>query len=146
MRSPEQAVPSPLRQAVPSLTQRTALFRQRVLTSPGSQVFCKAQGLSSQSYSPGRYSSRQAGATPRVDSMVSQPDSTVPLAESSQASASQEARSFPNRHNTPLGSYPLEEPNPKWLINLSSKPLTPAQRSVLAKGPNFVVTPRHPLT
>ena len=37
-----------------------------------------------------------------------------------------------------------EEPNPKWVINLSSKPLTPAQSSVLAKGPNFVVTPRQP--
>ena len=28
--------------------------------------------------------------------------------------------------------------------NLSNKPLTPAQRSVLAKGPNFAVTPRQP--
>ena len=37
-----------------------------------------------------------------------------------------------------------EEPNPKWVINLSNKPLTPVQRSVLAKGPNFVVTPRQP--
>ena len=37
-----------------------------------------------------------------------------------------------------------EEPNPKWVINLSNKPLTPAQRSVLAKGPNYVVTPRQP--
>ena len=27
---------------------------------------------------------------------------------------------------------------------MSSKPLTQAQRSVLAKGPNFEVTPRHP--
>ena len=26
----------------------------------------------------------------------------------------------------------------------SNKPLTPVQRSVLAKGPNFVVTPRQP--
>ena len=42
------------------------------------------------------------------------------------------------------GSSLSEEPNPKWVINLSRKPLTPAQRSVLAKGPNFVVTPRHP--
>ena len=32
----------------------------------------------------------------------------------------------------------------KWVINLSNKPLTPAQRSVLAKGPNFAVTPRQP--
>ena len=37
-----------------------------------------------------------------------------------------------------------EEPNPKWVINLSNKPLTPVQRSVLAKGPNFAVTPRQP--
>ena len=37
-----------------------------------------------------------------------------------------------------------EEPKPKWVINLSKKPLTPAQRSVLAKGPNFAVTPRQP--
>ena len=38
----------------------------------------------------------------------------------------------------------MEEPNPKWDINLSSKSLTSAQRSVLAKGPSFVVSPRHP--
>ena len=76
--------------------------------------------------------------------MVSQQDSAVPQGASSQATASQEARPFPNRHNTLHGSSPLEEPNPKWVINLSSKPLTPAQRSVLAKGPNFAVTPKHP--
>ena len=38
----------------------------------------------------------------------------------------------------------MEEPNPKWVINLSSKPFTQAQRSVLAKGPYFAVSPRHP--
>ena len=37
-----------------------------------------------------------------------------------------------------------EEPNPKWVINLSNKPLTPAQSLVLAKGLNFVVTPKQP--
>ena len=65
---------------------------------------------------------------------------------SSQASASQEARSspLPNRHNTPQGSSPLEEPNLKRAINLSSKALTQAQRSVLAKGPNFAVSPKCP--
>ena len=47
----------------------------------------------------------------------------------------------PNR--LPQGSS-NEDPNPKWVINLSSKPLTPAQRSVLAKGPNFVVSPKQP--
>ena len=44
----------------------------------------------------------------------------------------------------PPQSSSNEEPNPKWVINLSNKPLTPAQRSVLAKGPNFAVTPRQP--
>ena len=38
----------------------------------------------------------------------------------------------------------MEKPNPKWVINLSSKPLTEEQRSVIAKGPNFVVSSRHP--
>ena len=89
-------------------------------------------------------SSRQAGNTPRVDSTSSQSDSNVPQVVSSQAGASQEARSSPSRHNSPQGSSPLEEPHPKWVINLSSKPLTKAQSSVLAKGPNFVVSPKHP--
>ena len=91
-------------------------------------------------------SPRQAGNTPRVDSLTSQPDSEVSQVASSQASASQEARSspLPNRHNSPQASSSLEEPNPKWVINLSSKPLTKAQRSVLAKGLNFAVSPKHP--
>ena len=38
----------------------------------------------------------------------------------------------------------MEEPSPKWVINFSSKPLTQLQRSVLAKGPNFAVSHRHP--
>ena len=42
------------------------------------------------------------------------------------------------------GGNTLEGPGHKWVINLSSKPLTKAQRSLLAKVPNYVVTPRHP--
>ena len=38
----------------------------------------------------------------------------------------------------------MAEPNPKWVANLSSKPLTKAQRSVLAKGPNFAFSTRYP--
>ena len=51
------------------------------------------------------------------------------------------------RANNLLGSprdSSLEGPNPKWFINLSGKPLTQAQRSVLAKGPNFAVSSRNP--
>ena len=47
-------------------------------------------------------------------------------------------------NNNPRGSS-MEEPNAKWVINLSSKTLTQTQRSVLAKGPNFMVSTRHPL-
>ena len=43
-----------------------------------------------------------------------------------------------NRGNT------LQDPNLKWVINFSSKPLSQAQRSMLFKGPNFAVSPRHP--
>ena len=45
---------------------------------------------------------------------------------------------LPQRENT------LEDLKLQWVINLSSKSLTQAQRSLLAKGPNFVVTLRHP--
>ena len=81
---------------------------------------------------------------PREDGKVSQQDSAVPQGVFPQDNASQEAGSSPSRHNTLQASPPSEEPNPKWVINLSSKPLTPAQRSVLAKGPNFAITHRHP--
>ena len=89
-------------------------------------------------------SSRQSDNSPRLDSTSSQSDSNVPQVVSFQAAASQEARSSPSRHNSLQGSSPLEGPNPKWVINLSSKTLTKAQRSVLAKGPNFAVSPKHP--
>ena len=34
--------------------------------------------------------------------------------------------------------------NEKWVINLSSSPLTQAQASLLAHGPGYAVTPKHP--
>ena len=34
--------------------------------------------------------------------------------------------------------------NSKWVINLSSHPLTPAQVSLLSKGPNFALAPNNP--
>ena len=59
----------------------------------------------------------------------------------------QACRATPGSYLTP-SRFPqgssMKEPNPKWVINLSSKTLTPTQRSVLAKGPNFVVSPRQP--
>ena len=60
------------------------------------------------------------------------------------SAGTRDANLTPNLSNRlPQGSSP-EDPNPKWVINLSSKPLTPAQRSVLAKEPNFAVSPKQP--
>ena len=116
---------------VPPLPQRMALSRQRVLHLLRQSGAWQGLGLGRQ-------------VPLREDGEVSQPDSTVPKGIFPQEIASQEAGSSSSRHNTLQGSSPSEEPNPKWVINLSSKPITPAQRSVLAKGPNFAVTPRHP--
>ena len=68
-------------------------------------------------------------------------NSTASQADSTNSWEGNPTPNPPNR--LPQGSSP-EDPNPKWVINLSSKPLTPAQRSVLAKGPNFVVSPKQP--
>ena len=32
----------------------------------------------------------------------------------------------------------------KWVINMSSTPLTEAQKQLLAHGPNFTISPRNP--
>ena len=81
-----------------------------------------------------------------ADSTILQPDSGVSQVVSSQAGASQEARSspFPIGKTVPRVLPPWRNLTQSWVINLSSKPLTKAQRSVLAKGPNFVVSSKHP--
>ena len=91
----------------------------------GNQVRSGRQGF--------RHSTRhRAPQASQENSAASQADSTN----------SQEGTPTPT-NRLPQGSS-NEEPNPKWVINLSSKPLTLDQRSVLAKGPNFVVTPKQP--
>ena len=87
-------------------------------------------------------SAGQAGAQ-------SQADSTSPQA--ARASSPVRARSpmqapppRSSRHSPSQGDEnAMEDPKLKWVINLSSKPLTQAQRSLLVKGPNFAVTPKH---
>ena len=56
---------------------------------------------------------------------------------SSNLKQSQEIRSQSNQFQTTNNIN-------KWVINLSKTPLTPARQSLLAKGPNFVVTPLAP--
>ena len=42
------------------------------------------------------------------------------------------------------GADNLDDPSHRWVKNLSNTPLTQAQRSLLAKGSNYVIAPRHP--
>ena len=143
---PRQRVWSP-RQVTPrlpwliTLSQAESAISQAGIPQATPVVRHSARLRASQSSS----NNSQAGNTPRTDSAISQPDSRASQEASPKANASQEARAspLPNRQNNPKGSSSIEEPHPKWVINVSSKPLTKAQRSVLAKGPNFVVFPKH---
>ena len=40
-------------------------------------------------------------------------------------------------------THPQANNNNKWVINLSKTSLTEGQKSLLAKGPNFSMAPRH---
>ena len=82
----------------------------------------------------------QTAPLPKHTALTPQGDSTT-LPQAPKASRQSYSTNTP--WGSPRGSL-LENPNPKWVINLSSKPLTEAEWSVLAKGPNFAVTPRNP--
>ena len=159
-------VASPASQAgahLPSAEGSNSAITQAVPPFPGDGTSSQA-GSKVTIHTPARESSSQAGnnlPTSKAGSQVtrsgrqnprhsarqralqaSQGDSTASQADST---GSQESILTPNPPNRfPQGSSYLEDPNPKWVINLSSKPLTPAQRSVLAKGLNFVVSPKQP--
>ena len=58
-----------------------------------------------------------------------------------------QAKSMPSRGSTTSQrENTLEDPSHKWVINLSNKPLTQAQRSLHAKGPSYVIAPGNLLT
>ena len=52
-----------------------------------------------------------------------------------------------NSTSKPINNNPATPPvsSNKWVINLSSKPVTPVQFSLLSRGSNFAIAPRHPL-
>ena len=114
-------------------------------SSQATALLTSAEGSSSSN----SLSSTQAGQISNPTSSSRQGNRCPPRHRSTQASQEVNTTSWEgNTPSTPLARPPqgssFEEPNPKWVINLSNKPLTCAQRSVLAKGPNFVVTPRQP--
>ena len=101
---------------------------------------------SSQAGQSGSQGTRSGRQHPRCSArkralQASQGKNTASQADSAGTWDSNPTPHPPNR--LPQGSS-QEYPNPKWVINLSNKPLTPAQRSVLAKGPNFAVNPKQP--
>ena len=50
---------------------------------------------------------------------------------------------MPSRDSFQSGGRPIPDSSHKWVISLSSKPLTHAQRFLLVKGPNYAIAPRH---
>ena len=77
-----------------------------------------------------------SGAT--VGDVTSSPDNRAGITRE------QGLRPRSSRGSPPAEGNTLEDPSHKWAINLSSKPLTEAQRSLLGKGPNYAKAPRHP--
>ena len=58
----------------------------------------------------------------------------------------QEQGGCPNHHDDcrDQGPHTDTDGSKKWVINLSSIPLTKEQDSLLAHGPNFAITPKRP--
>ena len=133
--SPEEGgslVASPASQAGTHLTPAGENSSQAGISLPTSQA--GSQVTRSGRQNP-RCSARQRAL------QASQGNSTASQADSADTWDGNLTLNPPNR--LPQGSSP-EDPNPKWIIKLSSKPVTPAQKSVLAKGPNFAVSPKQP--
>ena len=148
----------------PSTPSREGLSQEGNNSQTGNNLVSTQAGRQTVRHSTRLRASQAAQAdsgTPQLDSKVSLASQALPQVvrcsirlktsrgnsatpQMSRASSQEGNTSPPNsRANIPQGSS-MEEPNPKWVINLSSKPLTQVQRSVLAKGPNLAVTPRHP--
>ena len=79
--------------------------------------------------------SRASGTTSQAGSAGSQGASTTQANRQATRARGSSRPCSQNRGNT------LEDPNLKWVINLSSKPLTWAQRSAQTKGHYFAVSP-----
>ena len=130
----------------------TPLSPQGRRQSSGSPAFQTGAHLppagenTSQAGQSGSQSTRSGRQHPRHSArqralQASQGNNTTSQADSAGTWDSNPTPHPPNR--LPQASSP-EDANPKWVINLSNKPLTPAQRSVLAKGPNFAVSHKQP--
>ena len=64
------------------------------------------------------------------------------LANNNQTSDSQmECHTYIHNHKVQGSSNSNVNQGNKWVVNLSKVPLTPAQESLLSKGPNFALAP-----
>ena len=64
---------------------------------------------------------------------------------------SQDEKTRPNNNYTDLQEKDKDKDNKqdselkeKWVVNLSSQPLSQVEKSLLSHGPNYAVTSRHP--
>ena len=134
-----QSAPSPRQTALPHrqvVSRQPALTPREIVLSPNRQVVPKQVVARWRTLTPRHsVSLKQSALTPREIALF------IPMTP---GASRQAARA---RVNNPQGFHrdnSLEYPNSKWITNLSSKPLTQVHGSVLAKGPNFAISPRHP--
>ena len=122
----------PLAASVSSPRQVALLPRQLGLISSRQTVLVPSQGgmQAVQALNP-----RQAVFLPRQVALFPRQLGSVLPRQASQAPPTSSRNSPPKR-----GEDTLEAPKLKWVINVSSKPLTQAQRYLLAKRPNSLVT------
>ena len=80
---------------------------------------------------------RQVSKFNRLVNKMSNKDKETSTSSSNYINQSQTSRGQSNQLIIPNNNY-------TWVVNLSKTPLTPAQHSLLSKGPNFAVTPKDP--
>ena len=97
------------------------------------------RGLSSQPNVPSSSSPRTS--TPSITSIV--PATPVPPTPSTTTMANPPTQDNPISSNPP-NPHTCRAPSDKWVINLSSTPLSNEQLTLLQKGPNFAIIPKHP--
>ena len=118
---------SPVRLQAPQVETTDA---QAVSTSPPHSAQVPQAGADTQAISAPSPASRVRSQATQTENTDAQAVSKSPPASNQASSDAQASSAVPQSSN----DNSLQDPNPKWVINSSSKPLTQAQMSVLAKA------------
>ena len=133
---------APGKWGLPSQQQATSSFfpRKQWLSPPVSNNITQAGSSSGRSFPRGNRHSTRLRA-----SQASQGDTATSQANSITPQGGNDPPLYTTLGLSPQG-YPMEGSNPKWVINLSSKPLTQAQRADINRVLRSSLSPKPNLT